>query len=94
MANKSRNSCSVCSRRIPANACSLKCDCCLSFIHKNCTTLLKNEIQDIVLSKRPWSCLACNESNFAFNHLHEEGDFLISLSHKCTNAIMADLPSD
>ena len=94
MANKSRNSCSVCSRRIPANACSLKCDCCLSFIHKNCTTLLKNEIQDIVLSKRPWSCLACNESNFAFNHLHEESDFLISLSHTCTNAIMTNLPSD
>ena len=78
MANDSENICSICSRRIPSNACILKCDCCLNFIHKNCTTLLKDELDEILLSQRPWSCISCNESNFVFNHLHEENNFLSS----------------
>ena len=87
MANNLRNICSVCSRRIPLNACSLKCDCCTAFIHKNCTNLLQSELNDIMQSKRPWSCLACNESNFAFNHIYDESDFLSSLSYKSTTTL-------
>ena len=93
MANDYKSICSVCSRRIPSNACLLKCDCCLSFIHKNCTSLLKAELEDILQSKRPWSCIACNESNFAFNQMSDETDFLISVSSRSANDIFIEQQS-
>ena len=94
MANDSRIICSMCLRRIPPNACTLKCDCCQAFVHKNCTNFLKTELDDIIQSKRPWSCLTCNESNFAFNHLLDERDFLSSFSLRNINIVSIDNISD
>ena len=94
MANDSRRLCSVCLRRIPINACILRCDCCLSFIHRNCTNLLKNELDDIVQSDRPWSCRTCNESNFAFNHLLDDNEFISSISSRSLDTITIDHLSD
>ena len=80
MANDRKEFCSVCERKVPSNARTLRCDCCLSFIHKNCTTLLKDDLKEIFQLKRPWSCFKCNEQNLAFNHLHDEVEFIDIIS--------------
>ena len=79
MATSSANICSICSRRIPSNALHLKCDCCNHFIHKNCSSLPKKDIVSIIQGSRAWSCLTCNETNFPFNNITENTEYLDSL---------------
>ena len=70
--------CSVCTHKVPSNACLLQCDCCLHYIHSNCTNLLKIDIDEILSSSRSWSCINCNVHLFPFNHIHDDADFLRS----------------
>ena len=67
--------CSLCCRHVPSNARILKCDCCLKYIHRNCTNLDNNEITEIITKKRYWSCINCNELNFPFNHIIDNTEF-------------------
>ena len=71
--------CSICSRKIPSNALQLKCDCCLHYVHKNCTNLYGDDLDDIITHNRNWSCISCNENNFPFNQITDEQCFFQSL---------------
>ena len=83
MAGNNANLCSVCLRKVPSNARKLKCDCCLKFIHKNCSNLLKKELDEIIFKNRSWSCLNCNENNVPFNNISDNEPFYatIGISH-------------
>ena len=78
MAPDDLRKCSVCTHDVPSNACLLQCDCCLHYIHSNCTNLLKVDIDEILSSSRSWSCINCNVHLFPFNHIHDDADFLRS----------------
>ena len=75
--------CSCCTKRIARHAMKLKCDCCSSFIHSTCTTINKQDIEDIILKNRSWSCWKCNELNFAFNNL-DDNDFFDFIRSNCS----------
>ena len=79
MAGTTHFICPLCKRHVPANARILKCDCCSQYVHKNCSNLTKNNIDEIVTMSRHWSCLNCNDMNFPFNNIIEEREFLLSL---------------
>ena len=44
----------------PSNALQLKCDCCLHYVHKNCTNLYGDDLDDIITHNRNWSCISCS----------------------------------
>ena len=73
------STCPVCCRKVPSNAKILRCDCCCRFVHKNCTNLLKKDIDEIINFNRSWSCLHCNDSNFPFNGILDEREFYLLL---------------
>ena len=79
------NLCSVCLRHVPSNARKLRCDSCLRYIHQNCSSLLKSDLEDVLYSKRDWSCLKCNESNFPFNCILDDDMFLASVGYYCND---------
>ena len=79
MAGPNKHKCSFCPRKVPVNAKQLICDCCSSFIHKNCSNLLKKELDEIISNNRPWSCLYCNEINFPFNNILDEDTFYTTI---------------
>ena len=79
MAGNNSNPCPVCFRKVPSNARILKCDCCLRFIHKNCSNLYKKDLDEIISENRSWSCLNCNENNFPFNNISENEPFYASI---------------
>ena len=71
--------CSVCNRNISSDSVPLKCDCCCKYIHNNCSSLCRNDVDEIINNNRSWSCIKCNETNFPFNHILEEDEFYQSL---------------
>ena len=89
------NPCSVCNRRVPSNARKLKCDCCLCYIHSNCTSMSKSVIDKLLATeKRSWSCIHCNANNFPFNNIIEEPAFIDALpierSHDTYNILQSN----
>ena len=75
MAGNNSNTCSICLRKVPTNARKIKCDCCLSFIHKNCSNLFQKDFRETLIENRSWSCSFCNEQNFPFNNIIEDEMF-------------------
>ena len=63
--------CFVCDRKILI----LKCDCCLHYVHRNRTSLLSDDLNHMINHNGSWSCIRCNENNFAFNHIIEDECF-------------------
>ena len=85
MAGQNDCICTVCHKRVLANAKHLKCDCCSSMIHKICTTLFKTEFEEIITKKRSWSCSYCNENIFPFNSIEDENIFLNAIDMQENN---------
>ena len=79
MAGSTENICSICKRRVPRHALQLKCDCCNHYIHKNCSSLPKKDLENIIQGIKSWSCRVCNETNFPFNGIIEDSDYFDSL---------------
>ena len=75
----SRYYCSVCNKRVSPPAHILKCDCCLNYIHLNCTDLNKDEYCSMLNISSAWSCIVCNEQNFPFNGILDDYEFECSL---------------
>ena len=86
--------CPVCYRQVPSNARNLRCDCCSRFVHKNCTNLLKIDIDEILNLNRSWSCLHCNDTNFPFNSILDENDFYLSLPISINHDILAKIATN
>ena len=92
--NNAISPCPVCSRRVPSNARTLKCDCCRKYIHKNCTNLTKKDIDEIINSGLCWSCFSCNDSIFPFNSTLDDCEFYQSLPVHTTHDIYNKITSD
>ena len=86
--------CSVCDRKIPSHVKMLKCDCCLHYVHRNCTSLYSDDLSHIINHDRNWSCIRCNENNFAFNHIVEDECFFQSLPGNVSQYTYGKMESD
>ena len=73
------NTCSICCKSIKPSDHSLKCDCCLHYVHRNCTNMNQDEYTNRQSSTSCWSCIACNELNFPFNHILDDNTFISAL---------------
>ena len=50
--------CSICKKAVIYNS-SILCSICDHWVHKKCTKLTKNDINNIENSNTPWSCDKC-----------------------------------
>ena len=94
---ESQSTCPVCNKKVSPHMYKIKCSLCSNFVHRNCTSFSKDELNNLVLSKYAhWSCRLCKEAHFAFNHFDDEDTFrrcVLELSLDNTNSSLIFSPS-
>ena len=68
------NTCSICCKSIKPSDHGLICDCCLHYVHRNCTNMNQDEYTNRQSSTSYWSCIAYNDLNIPCHHILELDD--------------------
>ena len=61
-----KTKCNVCNKVVHKVDSAIPCPCCLCLIHKSCSKLKNNEIQDHKTNRNTWECPTCYSDKFPF----------------------------
>ena len=79
--------CSICSRKILKNSCTVLCQGCQRKIHTNSTDLSHEEFS-LIQNCTTWFCRLGNESLFPFNHIDDDYEFTITLDQFMSGSLI------
>ena len=71
--------CPFCCESMKPSDHGLKCDCSLHYVHRNSTNMNQVKYTNRLSSPSCWSCIACNELHFPFNHILDDTTFISAL---------------